>query len=267
MPLTRRHVAALAGIAALGVVATGATWQIAQGQQSPSSEPGGQGGDPAPRGKTGLLRPGTRVLFQGDSVTDARRDRKNSAANRRQALGEGYAWLVASDALVSRPDDGLEFLNRGISGNVTADLLDRWQEDTVALAPDVVSILVGINDYWNRHRVKGFVGSADTYHRELGAVVDRTRAALPDASIVICEPFVLRADPVTDQWLHEFADYQRAAADLAAVNEVAFVAFQSLLDEAAEVEPATTWLHDGIHPTADGAALLAGEWARVATAS
>ncbi|MGA4669365.1 SGNH/GDSL hydrolase family protein [Propionibacteriaceae bacterium Y1923] len=271
MPLSRRRAVVVAGAAALAAAAaTGtAAWQFAQGHQPTSSTlaPSAQGASATPHepdepGGETLLRAGARVLFQGDSVTDARRDRADLRPNTPQGLGEGYAWLVTGAALAERPDDGLQFFNRGLSGNVTADLLARWDQDTIALAPDVVSVLVGINDYWNRHRISGYVGSPDTYHFELAQLITRTREALPGAAMVICEPFVLPAGPVTPVWVREFADYQQAAADLAQVHGLRLVGFQAALDEALEREPATHWLYDGVHPTAEGAQLLAREWAR-----
>src|SRR5206468_3350328 len=85
----------------------------------------------APAGSTD----GTVVLFQGDSITDAGRDRGVADPNSASALGSGYPLLVAAAALAAHPDRGLRFYNRGISGNKVPDLAARWAADTVALAP------------------------------------------------------------------------------------------------------------------------------------
>ena len=281
MPISRRQIGAAAGIAALGLAATGATWQIAQGQSSdavrtpdrpgtgpsaaqPTAEgsPSADPSDPnAPR--PSLVTPGVRVLFQGDSITDAGRRGGPAEANDRRALGVGYAWLAASGYLTARPRHGLRFHNAGRSGDMTADLARRWGTDTIALAPDLLSILVGVNDYWNRHRVLGFTGSPEAYHRDLETLVSRTRAALPRTHVVICEPFLLEAGPVKKSWQRDFSGYRQAAADVALAHELRFVGFQSVLDAALALGPASSWCHDGIHPTTDGAAVLAREWVRV----
>src|ERR1700716_2645203 len=102
---------------------------------------------------------GTVVLFQGDSITDAGRDRGVADPNAARALGSGYPLLVAAAALAAHPDRGLRFYNRGVSGNKVPDLAARWATDTVALAPDVLSILIGVNDFWHKlgHNYAGTV--------------------------------------------------------------------------------------------------------------
>lgn len=88
-----------------------------------------------------LIKQGDTVLFQGDSITDAGRDRSNGAD-----LGRGYALMAAGWFNALFPEVGAKFLNRGISGNRVKDLQARWQQDCVDLQPDWVSIYIGIND-------------------------------------------------------------------------------------------------------------------------
>src|SRR5258708_39748311 len=93
---------------------------------------------------------GTVVLFQGDSITDAGRNRASADANSAGALGSGYPLLVASAVLAARPGGALRLYNRGISGNKGPDLQQRWTADTIDLKPDVLSILIGVNHFWHR---------------------------------------------------------------------------------------------------------------------
>src|SRR5437899_11809256 len=92
---------------------------------------------------------GSVVLFQGDSITDAGRDRGVADPNSAGALGSGYPLLAAAAALAAHPDRGLRFYHRGLSGNNAPDLAARWATATGALAPDVLSILIGVNDFWH----------------------------------------------------------------------------------------------------------------------
>ena len=90
------------------------------------------------------------VLFQGDSITDAGRSReKASIANDQAGLGSGYAGMAAVELLLDRPDYNLKVYNRGISGNKVFQLADRWQEECIKLQPNLVSILIGVNDFWH----------------------------------------------------------------------------------------------------------------------
>lgn len=107
---------------------------------------------PGPAGDRQLIAERATVLFQGDSITDAGRSRaagETDAPNNQPGLGNGYAWLAAAGLLVSRPAAGLKIFNRGISGNKVYQLAERWEQDCLALKPEVVSILVGVNDFWH----------------------------------------------------------------------------------------------------------------------
>ena len=97
------------------------------------------------------------ILFQGDSVTDNFHNRTITDANIDRALGTGYPFLVASLALRQHPTHGLNFFNRGVSGNKIPDLEARWQSDTLDLKPDVLSVLIGVNDFWHT-MLNGYTG-------------------------------------------------------------------------------------------------------------
>lgn len=206
------------------------------------------------------LNAGDTILFQGDSITDAGRDRGNARANNSRALGSGYPLLTASELLRDRSDLGLEVHNRGISGNKVPDLAARWQMDCLDLKPALVSILIGVNDIW--HKLNGrYDGTVDDYQKGFAALLERTRKGLPNATFVVCEPFVLRCGAINDKWFPEF-DQRRAAAKVVAEGASAiWVPFQSMFDKAVETgtEP-SYWAGDGVHPTLAGHSLMAQTW-------
>lgn len=199
------------------------------------------------------------VLFQGDSITDAGRNRDAADANAHAALGGGYAWLAACELLVDRPDDRIRIFNRGVSGDKVYQLAERWETDCLALKPNVLSILVGVNDFW--HKLKnGYDGTLEKYADDYRNLINRTKVALPDVRLVICEPFVLRVGAVDDSWFPEFDGYRVAVKKLAEDVQATFVPFQTMFDAAVKIAPPETWAADGVHPTADGAALMAHAW-------
>ena len=211
-----------------------------------------------------LIEPGQTILFQGDSITDAGRKREPDVAaqpNHAPACGHGYAWLAAAQLLVDWPSNDLKFFNRGISGNKVFQLADRWQEDCLDLKPDVLSILVGVNDFWHREK-HGYEGTLETYESDYRALVARTKEALPDVKLVICEPFILVVGAVDESWPAAFAGYRAAAKRVAEEAGAVFVPFQSMFDLATKVAPPQRWAADGVHPTPDGAALMAHWWLR-----
>ncbi|MEW4528112.1 SGNH/GDSL hydrolase family protein [Maioricimonas sp. JC845] len=200
------------------------------------------------------------ILFQGDSITDAGRDRKTAGqANHQAALGKGYAWMAAAELLTSHPDAGLQIYNRGISGNKVYQLADRWQADCLDLKPNVVSILIGVNDIW--HKLNGrYDGTVEVYEKDYRALLERTRKALPDVRLVICEPFVLRCGAVNDSWFPAFDEYRAAAKRVSDAFDATFVPYQTMFDTAVQYAPPEHWAGDGVHPSPYGASLMASFW-------
>jgi len=202
---------------------------------------------------------GTVILFQGDSITDCGRDRAAGAPNLAAALGNGYPLLVASHLLARRPDAGYRFFNRGVSGNTVPDCDARWPTDTIALAPDVVSILIGVNDYW--HTLNGtYHGTAADYEQQFAALLARTRSALPGVRLVVLEPFALRTGVVTDQWLGPFDERRQIARRVADAAGAVYLPTQDLFDRLCREAPPSYWTADGVHPTAAGHGAIARMW-------
>ena len=219
-------------------------------------------GDAWPLAPRSLLKDGQVILFQGDSITDAGRDKAaTSAANEQTALGNGYAWLAAAELLVDHARSNYSVYNRGISGNKVFQLAERWQTDCLDLKPDLISILIGVNDIW--HKLGGnYAGTVEIYERDYRALLDRTRKALPKVKLVICEPFVLRCGAVDEKWFPEFDHYRAAAKRVADSFHATFVPFQTMFAEAVKYAPPAHWAADGVHPTSAGASLMAHNWLR-----
>jgi lysophospholipase L1-like esterase len=216
-------------------------------------------GDPAEPSAKLSSKENSTILFQGDSITDAGRNKREARANDAGALGRGYAFLAACQLLAENPDVQLKIYNRGISGNKVFQLADRWDKDCLDLKPDIVSILIGVNDIW--HGLNGkYDGTAETYAKDYRALVARTQAALPDVELVICEPFVLRCGAVNDSWFPEFDRYRAAAREIATDAQALFVPFQSMFDIAVEHAQPSHWAADGVHPTMAGSYLMAQAW-------
>ena len=210
------------------------------------------------------LDDGAVVLFQGDSITDAHRDKKKSSdrANNARALGDGYPFLIAGQLLREYPTKKLKVFNRGISGNKVPDLQKRWKKDCVEMKPDLLSILVGVNDMW--HKMAGrYDGTVDDYRQGFTALLEQTRSELPKVQLVICEPFALRCGAVKDSWFPEFDERRQVAADVATAAGAIWVPFQKMFETAIEAgtDP-KVWAADGVHPTLAGHALMTETWRR-----
>lgn len=199
---------------------------------------------------------GAKILFQGDSITDGNRGRDSDPNH---ILGHGYAFIIAAKYGAAFPELNLAFMNRGVSGNKVTDLAARWQKDTLDLQPDILSILVGVNDSNNKLPL-------DQYEQSYDKLLADARAANPKLKLVLCESFVLPVGKKKDNyeaWRSDIQQRQDVVAKLAKKYSAALVDFQSVFDAAIKKAPANYWIWDGVHPTYSGHQLMADEWLRV----
>lgn len=201
-----------------------------------------------------------RILFQGDSITDCGRSKEKSPDQLPESLGRGYVSLLAERL------EGTEVLNRGISGNRIVDLYARWKPDALQLKPDLLSILVGVNDTWHEF-TSGNGVEVPRYAAIYRMLLAWTVENLPGVRLVLCEPFVLPVDDARRQWRAEIDERCRVVAELCQEFDATLVPFQAEFDAALLREDAGYWAEDGVHPTMAGHHLLADCWMRHAFAS
>ena len=196
------------------------------------------------------------ILFQGDSITDAGRSWEDDSN-----LGLGYPTLVKAELGFDCPGQ-YAFYNRGISGNRVVDLYARIKADIINLKPDIISILIGVNDVW--HEIGGHNGvEAEKYYRIYAMLVEEIQGALPESKIMVLEPFVLKASATEADWGYFYSEVQKRAQmarEIAEEYHLTFVPLQEKLDQATAVCPADYWLFDGVHPTTTGHELIKREW-------
>jgi len=201
-----------------------------------------------------IFKTNDTVLFQGDSITDAgRRDDP-------LGLGSGYAAMAAGLATAARPDLGLRFINRGVGGDRTVELLARWKPDCEVIRPDILSIKIGVNDVWRylgEWEGQTFVDAAE-YRTNLVRLLDRALAA-GVRTLVLCSPTTIEnnRNPLISEMLAERRDIVRA---LAAEYRAVYVPMQetqlALLAERSDI----AWTLDGCHLSTAGHAVLAKLW-------
>lgn len=208
-----------------------------------------------------------KIVFIGDSITDAGRNREGGA--KQSALGYGFVRIVA-DRLIGAAPDKYTILNRGVIGNRIVDMYAGikcrlWNE-----APDLASILIGINDVWHEITARNGVDLC-RYTQVYRMIIEDTRERLPNTKLILCEPFVVEGTDTcpTEEAPDRYARFQEIYKYAAAVRELAdeyglyFLPLQKAFDDAVAKYGAACFAPDGVHPNVGGSSLLAGEWLRL----
>lgn len=202
------------------------------------------------------FKKGSRLLFQGDSITDMKWGRNQK--DRNHYLGHSYVYLIAARLGVDMPQMQLDFYNRGISGHKVSDLRKRWQKDAIAMKPELLSILIGTND----------VGSgvqADAFESDYRHILDASFKANPALRLVLMDPFILRSGRLKEEkaWSprRTATDKLRVVvAQLAKDYNAVHIKTQDIFDVAAKAATPEQWIWDGIHPLPQGHELIARNW-------
>ncbi|WP_433749703.1 SGNH/GDSL hydrolase family protein [Paenibacillus amylolyticus] len=206
------------------------------------------------------------ILFQGDSITDGGRSRNDDPNH---FLGHGYAYLISSKLGMELAGKHKTFYNRGISGDRASDLYARWNEDTISLKPDLISILIGVNDAWRTMNGEPS-GVTDRFGRAYRHLLEETREVMPDTGLVLMEPFILNTGATAEKWEAwetYIGQYQKLAQGLAEEFGAVWVPLQQTFNDALKQADAAYWLWDGVHPTAAGHELIARQWLSVVQSS
>lgn len=202
------------------------------------------------------------ILFQGDSITDAHRDRENPTN-----MGQGYPAMVNATLGVDYPNE-YTYLNRGISGNRLVDIYARIKWDFINLKPDYASIYVGVNDAWHEIDFQNGMDD-DKFERLYGMLLDEVLEACPGIRLMLIAPFVLEGWATTsteqqpDRWQRFTTDVAGKAAAVRRVAEkydLPLIELQPIFDAACEKAPAEHWSADGVHPTPAGHGLIQRAW-------
>ena len=207
------------------------------------------------------FRNGDRILFQGDSITDAGRRQTTTG------LGHGYVAIIQGWVAAHFPHLAVEIINRGVSGDRTTELLARWEEDCLKLQPTWLSIMIGVNDVWRRRQE----WNGQT-HIPLPEYTANYRELLSRARAAGIRRLVLMSPTLIDKDLNSdlntlLADYDRAVQELAAEFGAVYVPVRRRLIEVITAQPHIDWLPDGCHPSVAGHAVIAAAWLQAVAAA
>lgn len=189
------------------------------------------------------------LVFAGDSITDAGRDRADASS-----LGDGYVRIVADE--LARRGIPARVVNVGIAGDRAVDLERRWRTDVAPHAAGVLTIFVGVNDMWRR-----FDNDDPTTAEAFEATYRRLLDACGGAErLLLMEPFFLATLEEHRVWLDDLDAKRDVVRALAAESGAALVPLHEIMTAAAAADGAAALAPDGVHPTARGSRLIAEAW-------
>lgn len=206
-----------------------------------------------------------KILFTGDSITDGNRYKKKEQQwDLNHQMGHTYAYIINGLLGCKYPQRQFSFKSRGISGNRIIDLYGRSETDLFPLKPDILSILVGVNDGpsdKNNFKPVPQIKYETLYRMMLEEVKER----LPQCRLVLMEPFVcnagnLRKEGTYPLWRETMEGYGESVRRLAEAFKAVFIPLQSIFDEKCQEFNPEYWCWDGVHPTENGHGLIALEW-------
>src|SRR3954468_20534279 len=146
------------------------------------------------------LKKGDRIVFLGDSITQA------------GAGPKGYVTLVRTALQEKAKDLGVEVIGAGISGNKVPDLQRRVEKDVIAKKPTLVVIYIGINDVWHGEKNPANGTSPEKFEAGLKEIIGKIKDA--GARVVLCTPSVIgeKKSNTLDAKLDEYSEISRKVA-------------------------------------------------------
>lgn len=213
-----------------------------------------------------MLKNNSIILFQGDSITDAGRtyDASNDLGmgfdeqTASLGLGFGYALMIKQYLDTFYKDKNITVFNRGISGNSTMDLVNRWDKDCIELKPDYLSILIGINDTWRRYDSNSPT-TTEEYEQNFRTLLQRAKNEL-NCEIIILEPFLLPTDKAKESWHEDLDPKIQVARKLAREFHATYIPLDGVFAASCVNTKASDLSSDGVHPTNMGHAIIAKLW-------
>lgn len=203
-----------------------------------------------------LISPRSKLLFIGDSVTDAGRKRP-VAEGLFDPLGSGYVAMVNTLLNASYPDRPVRVVNTGNSGDTVRRLKARWQSDVLDLKPDWLSVMIGINDVWRQFDMPLFPEEAvqpEEYEKTLDELVGTTKPILK--GLVLMTPYFIEPQ-ATDAMRARMDQYGKAVLAVAKRHGVIAVDTQAAFDRALKHQHSSAISWDRVHPNSVGHMILA----------
>ncbi|BCM90310.1 acetylxylan esterase [Abditibacteriota bacterium] len=203
-----------------------------------------------------MLQQDDHIVFYGDSITDCGRNR-DALPGTEAGWGNGYVQIIAENLRVQKPDLRLQFTNKGVSGNRIYDLEERLERDVLSLRPELVSILIGINDVW-REFDSQVPSPIEDFRASYRRILERIVGA--GCELVLLDPFLLHTKPEFGAWRPVLDPKIEVVRELAQEFATLHIPLDDIFTRASQKREPALWAGDGVHPSLEGHALIAQSW-------
>lgn len=195
------------------------------------------------------------IMFQGDSITDSRRIRLIKSH-----MGYGYCSMIKK--YIDRNFKGYDIncINKGVYGDTTEKLKKRWKNTTIKYSPNILSLLIGINDTWRRYD-RNIITAENKFYDNYSFLLESTLKAKLDTQIVIMSPFLLTVKKDQHRWFDDLNPKIEIINKLAKESNSIYIPLNEIfIEKLTNENNARYWTKDGVHPTKEGHELIAKQW-------
>ena len=196
------------------------------------------------------IKSGEKVLFIGDSITDCGR------RSAERPLGGGYVKIFSDFLIACEPEKEVEIINKGIGGDNSIGLLDRWTDDVLRHEPDWLSIKIGINDLHTHLRDSANGISPEKFEEAYRKIMKRTRESLPRCKILLIQPFYISRESSKDSFRHGVLEilprYLKVVEQLSKQYKTRLLKTHDMFQNLLKYYEPDTFCNEPVHPNLTG---------------
>lgn len=200
------------------------------------------------------IKDGSRILFIGDSITDIKFNRRFS-----YKIHGSRVYALQTAKALKKKHKKLKFFFKGIASNRTYHLYDRLTKDCMDLKPDVIVMLIGVNDAWEHYVPEQYPPLLRPMEPHMKEIYRRLKCEMKDAKLLVLLPFLIDAVPEKQSFHKILDEYRKRLSDMAAENGAEIIDLQAVFNQAQMEIPPAKLAVDGVHPTNLGHRLIAQE--------
>ncbi len=198
------------------------------------------------------IKKDSKVLFIGDSITDT----KFNLRMMKDIKGRKIYALQLKEKF-KKHSKSIKVDIKGIASNRTYHVYDRLTKDCISLKPDVIIMLIGVNDAWENYAPEDYPPLLRPMEPHIREIYRRIRTELPDTQILYLMPFMIDSVESKLPFHKTLDEYREVLKKIALENGAGVIDLQEVFYQAQKTIAPVKLAIDGIHPTNLGHKVMA----------